>query len=134
MVSINNARVTSRNSQRLSVVVQYKIALEQVYDAARKYPDPLTSYSCLGSYPGNTCWASNVSNSTTLDASLASYVMGKPTPITTNLPYTGILYYKTSDSTYYLLWFLEGVNRSCTPGAVYSDYSNMGITYCILNS
>lgn len=137
LASLNSARSKGNNASRVSEIRQYMNAFElYANDHTLQYPQVATP-TCLGDYPGK-CWNNSYSESATLIAALAPYIAknATPPPIT---PYDGFLYISCpfsgvcTQTGYAILWFMEGLNQSCGPGAVFQSADSLGETYCFVS-
>jgi len=132
----DQARITARNTQRLQLVSDYRVALDLAYDANGKFPKTVGLYplsdACLGTYPSGTCWSGFVYEEAAVDAVLNPYI-----PSAAEYPAVGLggadglLYASTGLDDYDLTWMLEGINKNCAPGRVQNgNYFGTGNTFC----
>ncbi len=132
--SLQGARASARNAQRISVAQSYKLGFDLAFDTYNQFPDSAGTFKCLGQYTGNVCWLEgSYANSSTIDGIINGFVPGRPTPDPTNIPWYGTLYYSNSPNTYQLHWFLEGTYKNCSFGVSQNpaSWAAYNITYCV---
>jgi prepilin-type N-terminal cleavage/methylation domain-containing protein len=136
LVSLSKARTSARNTERVAQVGEYIKAFEQFQVNARSYPGGTVQQGryCLGDRPQDSCYGGLYFENAALNADAGLYIKPLPAGNDTNVPYTGYVYSCTQKSGNFcngfdLIWFLEGVNQTCTPGFQVDDDHNGG-TWC----
>lgn len=136
IVALSQSRVTARNTERVAQAVEYIKAFEQYQVNARSYPGgsvPDGRY-CLGDRPTGSCYGGLYFENVALNAEAGTYIKPPPPGNDTGVPYTGYVYSCTQKrgsfcNGFDLIWFLEGTNRTCSPGFRVSGDQNGG-TFC----
>ncbi len=140
IASLNSARIKARNANRLSQIKEYKTALEFYYDKYGGYPDntanAVNTWSCLGDYPGTTCWsAGNQNEDAVIATPLAAFISLPAGDTVTGLQ--GFIYScKVRNSSnmctsYDVRWPMEGANNTCGNETVNNpNFNSLGTTLC----
>ncbi len=146
LVSLNGARVNSRNATRVAQVQEYIKAIELAfYDNNNSYPvtnggasvSPNVGY-CFGNYDDDTCGISgaNTQENAAFNTLLSTYMSSLPPgeTVSGNNDFEGYVYSLSDDNpkTYFIYYALEGENTDCILEGATGQSTGFyaGMTFC----